>query len=215
MNMSHTATHCGYPDCAISTPTYALGHSYKETLMKKQRQTSSATRIGTTTSPRGDSAETTIAGVVHISFPLLIALDSLGGVTCTRLTLSSTPVSCSTKVVASHISGVSFLPSSPPPDLTQAPRTIALSPCGNFLALGSSSSLVQIFALKVKDTPDHRFAVSLSLLTRIVFPFPIDNIFFAPLAPPQPFPREPWAQPTRLPLSQYELLTSSRAGDIG
>ena len=112
-NYSHTqhlrdnqirSTNCGYHDCTISTPTYTLGHSYKETLTKKRSQTS-ATRMSAASVPipPRDSVATT---VVNTSFPLLIALDSLGGVNCTRLTLATTPVSCSAKVVASHISGV-------------------------------------------------------------------------------------------------------------
>jgi hypothetical protein len=180
--------------------------------MKKQRsqKLTSARAVRGTVVARGGNSSSPSSSLtaVHSSFPLLVALDSLGGVTCTRLTLSSSasasqvPVSCSAKVVAAHISG--------------SPRTVALSPCGNFLALGSSTSLVQVFALKVKDSPDHRFAVSLSLLTRIVFPFPSDHIFFAPLTPPLAFPREAWQLPTpRLPLSQYELLACSRAGDVG
>lgn len=46
--------------------------------------------------------------VLFTMFPLLVALDSLGGVTCSRLTFDPTPLSCTTKIAASHISGVNF-----------------------------------------------------------------------------------------------------------
>lgn len=44
---------------------------------------------------------------------------------------------------------------------------MALSSCGTLLTLGSSTSLIQIFSLKVKDFPDHRFSVTLTLLTKV------------------------------------------------
>jgi hypothetical protein len=216
-----SATLCEVPDCAISTPTYQLGHSYKETLMKKQRHGSSsssaATRHPLTNTTNKSRSHDGVACVcspdtLFHTLPLLVALDSLGGVTCSRLTLSPTPVSCSAKVAASHISGVSspLLVSLPLAHLKQAPRTLALSRCGSFLALGSSTSLVQIFSLKVKDSPDSRFSVNLTLLTGIVIPFPLDYLFFtASVASLK------GNQQNRLTsLSQYELLSSSKTGNI-
>jgi hypothetical protein len=105
-------TVCGVPDCAISTPTYRLGHSYKETLMKKQNPGTKRIPLTTTTnksSPASCGGACDCSHTILQTLPLVVALDSLGGVTCSRLTLSPTPVSCSAKVAASHISGVSFI----------------------------------------------------------------------------------------------------------
>lgn len=46
-----------------------------------------------------------------------------------------------------------------------------LSPCGTLLILGSSTSLIQLFSLKVKDFPDQRFSVTLTLLSKVYIIF--------------------------------------------
>ncbi len=91
---------CGYSDCAISTPTHTFGHSYKESLMKRD---TSLLHVN-----EGISCDCQSQNVLH-RFHLLIGLDSLGGVTCSRLTFDPTPLSCTAKVAASHISGVDLV----------------------------------------------------------------------------------------------------------
>lgn len=83
-----------------------------------------------------------------------------------------------------------------------------MSRCGTLLALGSSTALVQIFSLRVKDTPDNRFSVNLTLLAGIVIPFPIDHLFFTPASSAQ------GSHQGQTSLAQYELLSLGKAGNI-
>lgn len=92
-----------FPDCAISTATSSQGRSYKETLQRKKKN---GVRI---TSEIVNSSCECAPNIVFQSFPLLVLLDSLGGITCSRLVMSPIPVSCSAKIAASHISGVEIL----------------------------------------------------------------------------------------------------------
>lgn len=183
-----------YPECAISTATYSHGHSYQESLQGKYKKGVGLAHSSCECAP----------DKVFENFPLLVVLDSLGGISCSRLVMSPSPISCSAKVAASHISGVHVLE-----DICfsflQAPRILALSSCGMFLALGSSS-MVQLFSIKVKDSPNSRFSVNLVLLSRFNFPFSLDHLFFT-------HPRS--SSKPRNDLSSYELLAIDVAGNVG
>mmetsp|Transcript_11913 Transcript_11913/g.18010 ORF Transcript_11913/g.18010 Transcript_11913/m.18010 type:complete len:1070 (+) Transcript_11913:2-3211(+) len=243
MSSSHstnTSLRYGTIGTAVSTHTSdAIGHSYSESLtgchyagtdervydmrttrrsqaMHKSKNSfkySSSSRVKETDNLGYSSCGCT--DVVSHTFPLLVALDSLGSVQCCRLTVDesgdSTCVSCIAKVAASHISG--------------APRTLALSSSGTVLVMGSNSSL-QVFLVTVKDSPGTPFSVSLTLHHKVVSSFPLDNAIFT-LTPNIPnigshstlgvsnvatkekaYKRKP--QPIDM-----ELLITSSQGDIG
>lgn len=193
----------------------------KKSIVKSKTNSNSSFVTGSV--PTGTGCQ--CCDVVYRSYPLLMTLDSVGAISCSRLTFpvdfdqefggtsgiieglaatsqAQAPASCVAKVSLAHVSG--------------SPRTMAVSPCANILVL-ASVNCVQIFTVSVKDIPSASFSVSLALRHKVVVPFPLDYISYMPTAEKVAVTvigGEPASRQNKS-VNQVDILCAAKSGSMG